>query len=307
MVTSTPVDFLVNVLVFVVVLVVTLAVHRFAMYAARRAVKNGRIPEDAFNGIKVGLRLVVVLVMFIGFLALVELPQEILVSITSVSGIMIGFATTEVVAQVIAGLYIISARPFALNDLVKIGAVEGIVREIGSNYTTLQRFNGDRVKVPNKTILDSNVVKYTVKMTPELAGKLEKIHHQAEAEAARAHDQESQSAAQESISRQKRLRKLVGKASEILHQPEITRYAFEIEVEIALDPDRTLQKIHEVCQNYARVYTYEPQFIVTYLYWRTKIRFLVYCPNPYAILQNHKYFIAELTTALYGTTEEVGA
>jgi len=79
------------------------------------------------------------------------------------TGAAIGFASTQTVGNFLAGLYIMISRPFMVRDYVKIGDVEGEVREITINYTKIYTPTYNITEIPNRKVLDSIILNYSGK------------------------------------------------------------------------------------------------------------------------------------------------
>jgi small-conductance mechanosensitive channel len=114
--------------------------------------KKDRIAPYMANSIQLIIRLFVIIILFIAFFSFVPLELNQILSISSITGLIVGFASTEVLIQVLSGIYIFTTRPFKVNELVQIDTTTGIVLDIGINFTILQQFDGSRVKIPNKKV-----------------------------------------------------------------------------------------------------------------------------------------------------------
>jgi len=74
-------------------------------------------------------------------------------------GLVVGFATQQVLGQAVAGMFILLARPFKINDVVDIaGDSEVTVRDITSLFTVAQRKDGVEVLIPSSMIINSKIV-----------------------------------------------------------------------------------------------------------------------------------------------------
>ena len=290
-------DILFNIFIVAIIVIVILLFYRVVMFLMKRGAKKKMIPLEAMNGIKIIVRLITVLLIVIALFTFIPSSSSFLISISSVTGLIIGFASTQIVSQFIAGIYLLFSRPFKVNDLVNINDIDGLILEIGLNFTTLQKFSGTIVKIPNKTILDTKVHKYTIILTPEIT---KDIGSSIDAQSIELNMEQS------SISRKKKSRKkkskrfglngLVG----LIMNSEIVRYTFEIAVDLDQLPEKVISAVNDVCVKYKTIYRYQPQFIITYIYWRVHIRFKIYCHNPYIIIKNHSHLIHDLMTAIYG-------
>jgi small-conductance mechanosensitive channel len=79
------------------------------------------------------------------------------------TAVVLGLAAQQTLGNLIAGMVLISARPFKVGTRVRLqagalgGQVEGIVSSLGLLYTTLAR-GQDRVMIPNTQVLAAVVV-----------------------------------------------------------------------------------------------------------------------------------------------------
>src|SRR3954467_10250722 len=79
------------------------------------------------------------------------------------TAVILGLAAQQTIGNLIAGMVLLSARPFRVGDRVRFqagalaGQVEGVVSSLGLLYTTLAQ-GEDRIMVPNSVVLSSAVV-----------------------------------------------------------------------------------------------------------------------------------------------------
>jgi small-conductance mechanosensitive channel len=57
-------------------------------------------------------------------------------SVSTITGIVIGFAASNLIGNVIAGIYLAVTRPFRIGDRIKI-IIDGRVSDVGLIYTRL--------------------------------------------------------------------------------------------------------------------------------------------------------------------------
>lgn len=79
------------------------------------------------------------------------------VSVGGFLGIVIGFAMQQPLGQAIAGLFILVARPFRINDYVTILGDTGTVREVGILFTEVLKDDGTKVVIPSNLIMGNKV------------------------------------------------------------------------------------------------------------------------------------------------------
>ncbi|MBV9817329.1 MAG: mechanosensitive ion channel family protein [Solirubrobacterales bacterium] len=79
------------------------------------------------------------------------------------TAVVVGLAAQQTLGNGIAGMVLLSARPFRVGERIRLqagavgGSVEGIVSSLGLLYTTLTR-GADRVMIPNNVVLSAAVV-----------------------------------------------------------------------------------------------------------------------------------------------------
>jgi small-conductance mechanosensitive channel len=107
-----------------------------------------------------------------GVLVLIMVLQELgfslaaLIGAAGVAGIAIGFAAQTSLSNIISGLFLISERPFEVDDIIRIGDTTGIVLSIDLLSVKLRRFDNTFVRVPNETLVKSeltNVTKFPIR------------------------------------------------------------------------------------------------------------------------------------------------
>jgi small conductance mechanosensitive channel len=103
-------------------------------------------------------------------------PRTLAVS-GAIVGVVFGLAAQQTLGNLIAGVVLMSARPFKAGDRVRLqagglaGEVEGIVTSLGLLYTTLAR-GGDSIMVPNNVVLGSAVVPLREPSSVDLRARL---------------------------------------------------------------------------------------------------------------------------------------
>jgi small conductance mechanosensitive channel len=95
----------------------------------------------------------------------------------AIFAVVFGLAAQQTLGNLIAGVVLISARPFTAGDRVRLqagglaGAVEGVVTSLGLLYTTLAR-GDDSIMVPNNVVLAAAVVPLREPSSVDLRARL---------------------------------------------------------------------------------------------------------------------------------------
>lgn len=98
---------------------------------------------------------VIIIAIIISFLSRDPLVAA---SIGTVTAIVVGFASQNILGNTIAGLYLAITRPFKVGDKITIFGNTGIVFDIGLQNSRLRNEQGDIIIAPNSTILGTTVV-----------------------------------------------------------------------------------------------------------------------------------------------------
>ena len=110
------------------------------------------------------IRLGFLIVSLLVALRMAGLEPRTLALSGAIFAVVFGLAAQQTLGNVIAGIVLISVRPFKVGERVRLqagavaGEVEGVVASLGLLYTTLSRPGGDAVMVPNNVVLAAAVV-----------------------------------------------------------------------------------------------------------------------------------------------------
>jgi small-conductance mechanosensitive channel len=75
--------------------------------------------------------------------------------------VALGFAAQTSVSNVISGLFLIGERPFGVGDIITVGDTTGEVLSVDLLSAKLRTFDNLMVRIPNETMLKSNVTNLT--------------------------------------------------------------------------------------------------------------------------------------------------
>ncbi len=249
------------------------------------------------NGLKVILRFILILIIALSAFSIFEQSDQFILSISSISGILIGFAATEVVGQVVSGLFLITTKPFDIEDLVKIGKFEGIVEEINLNYTILNQFDGTIVKIPNRKLLDTKFLNYTLKLDDEI-----RDHQGIEESEKKTPIVEIKTT---NWFNKEFFEKMYDNFTDIISEKKITQYSFKIDLDFSFDPELLIGKLKKCCKKYTPIYNIKPKFAIIKLGWRPTVKFWILCDNPHIIVTNQNNFITDIAKEFYDKQEEL--
>lgn len=84
-----------------------------------------------------------------------------LLGAAGIVGIAVGFASQTSVSNIISGFFLIAEKPFQVNDVIQVGETTGAVLSIDTLSVKLRTFDNRFVRIPNETIVKSQVTNIT--------------------------------------------------------------------------------------------------------------------------------------------------
>jgi small conductance mechanosensitive channel len=123
------------------------------------------------------IRLAFLVVAMLVALRIAGLEPRTLAVSGAIVAVVFGLAAQQTLGNLIAGVVLISARPFKVGDRVRLqsgalaGELEGVVSALGLLYTTFAR-GEDSIMVPNNIVLNSAVVPLREPSSVDLRARL---------------------------------------------------------------------------------------------------------------------------------------
>jgi len=137
---------------------VAVYVSRYISRAMLKAKMAKILAEFTSRVVKI-LIIIFALAIGIGFLG-IDVGTAV-ISISVVSGFVLGFAFQETLGNLAAGFMIALTKPFRMGDFVEIGDKSGTVISVGTSITTLKTYDNRKVIMPNSQIWGNPVLNYT--------------------------------------------------------------------------------------------------------------------------------------------------
>lgn len=86
---------------------------------------------------------------------------SVLLGAAGILSVALGFASQTSASNIISGLFLIGERHFEIGDAIRIGATEGVVESVDLMSVKLRTFDNLSVRLPNETLLKSEIVNLT--------------------------------------------------------------------------------------------------------------------------------------------------
>ena len=148
----------------VVFIFVFLVVYRVGRSVMARSVKNGlqrRGFDKTLIGFAVSLTVLVTAIFAVALAATVAGFGTVLAAFATLGGALtlaVGFAARDLIANFVAGVFIVKDEPFTVGDWIEWDGNDGVVREIQMRVSKLDTFDNQRVTVPNGDLANAVIV-----------------------------------------------------------------------------------------------------------------------------------------------------
>ncbi len=137
-------------------------IHTFSTISYRLALAHSTVTASSIKSLVRIVGAIIVIAFIISYLAQ---DPVVAASISTISGLVIGFASSNLIGNAIAGLYLAITRPFRIGDRIKVFGQGGRVVDIGLLYTRLilngsqgEDDNKDEMLVSNSSMVTTWVV-----------------------------------------------------------------------------------------------------------------------------------------------------
>ena len=119
----------------------------------------------SYDALKNSAEVIRILIRIIGAIVVISiiisyLSQDpiIATSIGTITAIVIGFASQNVLGNLISGLYLAITRPFRIGEKVTVFGNTGIIYDIGLLYSRLRTDDGDIILAPNTSMVTTTII-----------------------------------------------------------------------------------------------------------------------------------------------------
>lgn len=108
--------------------------------------------------IRILIRIVGAIIVISIIISYLSEDPIIAASIGTITGIVIGFASQNVIGNLISGLYLAITRPFRIGDKATVFGNTGIIFDIGLLYTRLRNDEGHIILAPNLSMVSTTII-----------------------------------------------------------------------------------------------------------------------------------------------------
>lgn len=154
-----------EILVAIVVVIGAIATYFIIRYFLNRTADSLQLEKSQLKGILTITKLVIIVIAItVIIFQFSTLSGGAAAAISVAAGTIIGFSSRNTISNVIAGILLLSSRPFKIGDRIRTSANDdliGDVIEITILYTKLRTIRNELVAVPNQMLLQQQIINYS--------------------------------------------------------------------------------------------------------------------------------------------------
>ena len=274
-------DVLLPYIFLILSLAVLMLIYVIVTSLARRSLVAAGMGPEAATGIGMVLRLVFFVMAIMIVVSAFEANLATILSLTAIFGTALGLAFSQALGNIVSGLYVLAARPFRVGDYVRIGTVEGVVKEVTLNYTKVLLSDESIQLVPNSKVVGSEVTNFRVNVEELIESRQEEVQISIEEGKGRAYIRKVDNA----------LDRLKDMDTDI----EAYRYTFDVTIHMSFDHLAMRKHFEKVCEDYEAIFLNRP----TYIIWAkpsaaVTYRFAFIVEDPMVIIHKSSVFMDDL-------------
>lgn len=141
---------------FILILFLSTLIARMLTLYLRRSLKD-RVSKDVGETILKVLYYGTLIIVFLSSLPLIGLDPSGLLLAGGITGIILGFASQNIVGNLVSGFFLMIERPIKIGDQVQINDVSGFVTDIRIISTIMRTYDGLLVRIPNQQVFTTNI------------------------------------------------------------------------------------------------------------------------------------------------------
>jgi len=145
-----------DLLKFVLILSFSVLFSRILTLYLRRSLKD-KVSKDVGETVLKFLYYGTLFIVFISALPLIGLDPSGFLLAGGVAGIVLGFASQNIVGNLVSGFFLMVERPIKIGDQVEISGISGYVTDIRIISTLIRTYDGLLVRLPNQQVFTTNI------------------------------------------------------------------------------------------------------------------------------------------------------
>lgn len=151
-----------NLLLILLLVLAGYAISRLVGFVLGRRLARSRLQPDLVHLISRVVFWIILVIVFLTALSLLNIPLTAFAFITGAVAIGIGFGAQNILNNLISGWILMTEKPIRIADFIEIDGMHSTVEVIGNRSTRIRRVDGVHLLVPNSSLLERNVVNWTL-------------------------------------------------------------------------------------------------------------------------------------------------
>ncbi|MCW9029253.1 MAG: mechanosensitive ion channel [Kangiella sp.] len=133
-----------------------------AKFIGRKVLKMMNVSDDNVVIVQRLVFFVMLGIIVVTVLSFLNVPLTAFAFISGAVAIGVGFGAKNVMDNFISGWILMSERPVRINDVVEMEDQLGRIIQVGNRSTIIRRIDGAHMVIPNSTLLQSNLINWTL-------------------------------------------------------------------------------------------------------------------------------------------------
>ena len=155
-----PVKLIQKAAVMIISIIFILAVFNLIRFFTGKILK-GKISEPRRLMISKGIKYAGFVLAILFVFKSLGIDTTAILGAAGIAGIVIGFAAQTSVSSLISGFFLLSEKPFAVGDTIRVDNTTGVVLSVDILSVKLRTFDNLYVRIPNEAIIKSNLTNIT--------------------------------------------------------------------------------------------------------------------------------------------------
>jgi small conductance mechanosensitive channel len=168
-------QFAVSATIAVIILLVTLFAAKWAAAGTRKALSRVRGFRHDPTVLSFAVQVVRVVVLLIGFIAVLQrlgVQTTSIIAVLGAASLAVGLALQGTLSNVAAGMMLLILRPYRVGDLINIAGNIGKVQRLDLFTTQMTDANNVKIVVPNKMVFDDTILNLSGQKTRRMELKI---------------------------------------------------------------------------------------------------------------------------------------
>ncbi len=145
-----------SILQFVLILSISIIISKIITLYLRRSFKD-KVSKDIGETFLKLFYYGSIIIVFIAVLPLIGLNPSGILLAGGITGIVLGFASQNIVGNLVSGIFLMIEKPIKIGDQVEISGTMGFVTDIRIISTLIRTYDGLLVRIPNQQVFTTNI------------------------------------------------------------------------------------------------------------------------------------------------------